>query len=392
VVVWQSQGSAGTDSSASSVQARRFRADGTPRGPSFQVNTLTSGEQYQPAVAVAPDGRFVVVWSSDVSSGSDADGRSVQARRFGADGAPLGAEFQVNVSTPFNQDYPAVAADGGGFVIAWQSEVSAGTDTDGQSVQLRRYSAAGAPLGPELQVNSFTLENQMLPKVARAATGELVVAWSSGASPGTDSSAFSALGRRFAADGSPVGTDFQINDFTPGNQFPFGVAFGAEGEFVVAWQSYGSYGDDDDSYGIQARRFGADGTPLEGQFQVNTVTTGYQISPALAADAGGGFAVAWASASSAGGDVDRASVQARLFAHDGTPRGGQFQVNVWTTHLQFEPAVAAGPNGDLVVVWSSYGSAGGDDSGFSVQARRWDALFRDGFESGSAGRWSAIAP
>ena len=83
-VAWTSFGSAGSDQSNGSVQARRYRQDGTPiDGAEFQVNTLTTELQADPALSAGIDGDFVIAWSSAVSAGSDSDEFSVQARRFG---------------------------------------------------------------------------------------------------------------------------------------------------------------------------------------------------------------------------------------------------------------------------------------------------------------------
>ncbi|HEV8268180.1 MAG TPA: hypothetical protein VGR00_08110, partial [Thermoanaerobaculia bacterium] len=42
--------------------------------------------------------------------------------------SPLGGEFRVNGTTTLNQQYPAVAAlSAGGFVVVWSSNVGSGT-------------------------------------------------------------------------------------------------------------------------------------------------------------------------------------------------------------------------------------------------------------------------
>jgi hypothetical protein len=71
-----------------------------------------------------------------------------------------------------------------------------------------------------------------------------------------------------------------------------------------------------------------------------------------------------------------------------SPNGGEFQVNTYTTNDQRVPAVAVDGQGNFVVAWQSYSSSGTDTSYSSIQAQRYDALFRDGFESGTTGRWS----
>ena len=55
-----------------------------PIGPEVQANTYTTFGQWAPAVTVAPDGTFVVTWSSETSSGDDTSNESIQLRRFHA--------------------------------------------------------------------------------------------------------------------------------------------------------------------------------------------------------------------------------------------------------------------------------------------------------------------
>ncbi|KAB2966652.1 MAG: hypothetical protein F9K18_05285 [Thermoanaerobaculia bacterium] len=391
VVAWASEGSPGTDP-LSSVQARRYDTGGIPLGDQFQVNSYTTNSQYFPAVTVAGQGGFVVVWLSWGSTGTDNDEGSIQGQRFDAIGTPLGGEFQVNGYTTGLQEYPRVASDGlGNFVVVWHSSGSFGDDPAG-SVQAQRFGSDGTPLGAQFQVNSFTTENQTYPAVAVDFQGHFVVVWQSFGSSGTDQDNWSIQAQRFDAGGTPLGAEFQVNSYTSDYQGEPAVAADSQGNFVVAWSSVGSFGNDTSGLSIQAQRFAADGTPLGAQFQVNSYTTGDQRYPAVAADSRGGFVVAWQSFGSSGSDNDSLSVQGRRFDSLGNPLGGQFQVNSYTTSSQKRAAVATDALGDFVVVWESNGSSGTDQDGQSIQAQRFDGLFRDGFEAGDTARWSGVVP
>ena len=50
-------------------------------------------------MAAAPDGDFVVVWESNGSSGTDTSSWSIQGQRYASNGSTLGAQFQVNTYT-----------------------------------------------------------------------------------------------------------------------------------------------------------------------------------------------------------------------------------------------------------------------------------------------------
>ena len=372
VVVWHSDGSggAGADTNSFSIQAKRFTALGVPNGDQFQVNTYTVGPQREPAVAPDGAGGFVVVWQSAGSSGTDTDFTSIQGQRFTAAGLPAGGEFQVNTYTTLGQASPAVAADqAGGFVVVWQSYGSGGTDTSATSVQAQRFAANGAPVGGELQVNTYTTDDQYDVAAAPYAGG-FVIVWASEKGDGSDTNLASIQAQAFGA-AAPFGSQFQVNSYTTGTQRAPAVTAVAGGGITVVWQSDASRETDRSLASVQAQRFDAGGSPLGAQFQVNTYTTGDQATPAVGQDGGDGFVVVWASAGSTGTDRLGTSAQARAFDGVGTPRGPEFQVNTYTTSVQGAYAVGADGSGGFVVLWDSLGSAGSDFEAQSVQAQRF---------------------
>ena len=370
--VWTSGGSSGGDTSSSSVQGQRFAAGGAALGGEFQVNTYTSSGQSSPSVASDAEGDFVVVWTSNGSSGGDTLTFSVQGQRYAAGGAALGGQFQVNTYTTNRQFTPSVASDAeGDFTVVWASNGSSGSDTSLYSIQGRRYAAGGAALGGEFQVNTYTTSNQQYPSVASDAEGDFVVSWHSDGSSGGDTSLYSVQGQRYAAGGTLLGGQFQVNTYTTSDQRYLSVASDAEGNFVVVWQSTGSSGGDASSTSVQGQRYAAGGALLGGQFQVNTYTTNDQRYPSVASDAEGDFVVVWQSNGSSGGDTSSTSVQGQRYAAGGAPLGGQFQVNTYATSGQFFSSVASDAEGDFVVVWTSTGSSGGDTLIDSVQGQRF---------------------
>ncbi len=393
VVVWQSYGSAGTDDSYDSIHAQRFSADGAPAGTEFQVNSYTFYRQTEPDVVMRPAGDFVVVWNSDPAAGDSY--WSIEGQRFSAIGNPLGSQFRVNSLTANRQDKAAIAAaPDGRFVVVWESRGSGGSDTELMSIQGQRFAADATPVGGQFQVNSYTPGQQLLPAVGVGPAGFFVVVWQSTGSNGTDDSETSILGQRFSASGAPVGGEFQVNGYTTGEQVLPSVAVNPSGEALVAWQSAGSPGDDSSSSSIQGQRYDAFGTPVGGQFQINAYTTSSQVRPSVTADPTGQFVVTWQSSSSPGDDSSSTSVQGQRFDFAGNPVGEQFQINAYTTGSQAAPAVRADPNGGFVVVWDSATSAGTDSSGRSVQGQRYlpTLVFADGFESGNTFAWSQTVP
>jgi len=371
VVVWYGVGSYGTDTSYSSIQARRFRANGVAKGIDFQVNTYTHSIQDWPNVAVGPQEDFVVVWQSMYSEGTDAR-QSIHGQRFADSGTPIGSQFQVNSYTTDAQVLPRASLDPQGrFVVVWMSLGSYGTDNSGGSAQGQRFDDSGTPDGGQFQVNTYWTDWQRYPAVAADGQGDFVVVWQSKGSDGTDNSQASIQAQRFDDAGALEGEQFQVNSYVTSLQYRPALAVNGLGSFVVAWESDGSDGTDTDAWSVQAQRFDDTGTPQGDQFQVNTYTTNNQSNPAVGLDSQGAFVAVWESRGSHGTDTDDLSVQAQFYDASGKPVGGEFQVNSYTLDKQRAPSVTPiDPEGNFVVVWESLYSDG-TDTDWSVQAQRF---------------------
>jgi Ca2+-binding RTX toxin-like protein len=264
VVIWSRFGSPG----AYEVVGQRFDATGQAVGSSFAVNTETSGWQRFVSSATLSDGSFVVTWSSD---GQDGSGYGIYAQRFSATGTAIGSEFRVNTETQNPQLYGAIAAlSDGGFVITW---TSGGQDGSGTGVYGQRYTAAGTAVGAEFRINTHTHLDQYDSSVAALAGGGFVVTWTSNSTLDGDGSGRGIFGQRFTAAGVAVGDEFQVNVVVTNDQSYSSALALQDGGFLVSWQSLG---EDGDAWGIFARRYDANGTALGTAFQVNENGEGNQ--------------------------------------------------------------------------------------------------------------------
>ena len=374
-VVWVSEGSLyGPDVSSLSIEGQCFAADRTPTGFQFQANAYVTGDQAFPRIGTQPNGAFVVIWESPGSSG-DTSSTSVLVRRFSSDcSSALGAETLVNEFTTSSQGHPALGmASDGGFVVVWESYGSPGADNFASSIQGRLFASDGSPSGGQFQVNTYSYSYQILPTVDVASNGDFVVAWQSASSDGgAPDTTTSIRARRFASDGTPQGDDFQVNTFTLGVSVtePWYPSVGVEGDgdFIVVWSSEGSVGADVD-FSIQGQRFASDGMAVGGQFQVNELTTGSQLYPKVSVDSEGDFLVTWQSDVSAGTDTAGQSIAVRFFDSAGGSMGNEFQVNSYTTGEQGSPTLHRFPDDQVLMVWDSSASGGIDSKDSSVQAR-----------------------
>ena len=242
---------------------------------------------------------------------------------------PFGSEFQVNTYTSIQQGCPSAASlTDGSFVIAWESEnyydYGASQDGDQDGIFAQRYSSGGAPLGTEFQVNTYTTGQQQPPSVSGLSSGGFVIVWQGDYQDGDRTGCF---GQRFDSGGAVTGTEFQVNTYTTSDQGYPRVAGLSAGGFVVVWQSEPSQ--DGDAYGVFGQRFDSSGAMAGNEFQVNTYTSSNQGLPRAAALSGGGFVVVWES----GGQHDGESygIFGQRYDSSGAGTGTEFQINTYTS-------------------------------------------------------------
>jgi len=296
VAVWQSSTQ---DGSEYAVIGRRYDAGGGPLGAEFQVNDYTTSSQVFPSVAADSAGNFVVVWERTGPSTS-----GIFGRRWSSSGAPLGAEFRLDTFTTNNPASPMVASDGvGNFVVVWSSFHQPSSTV---AVHGRRYGSTGAPTGDEFLVNTFATSFAIAPSVSMDSSGGFVVVWQSS----QEVSSYGVFGRLFDGAGAPLGTEFRVNTYTPSYQGVPSVTMDAGGGFVVVW-----HGDlqDGSQLGVFGQRYDGMGAPLGTEFRVNSYTTGSQGVPAVGGRPGGGFVVVW---QSEGQDGSVAGIFGRRFCSD----------------------------------------------------------------------------
>lgn len=344
VVAWQTSAyqNLAQDGSKYGVYGQRYSAAGAAAGGEFRVNTYTLNDQSDPSVAALSGGGFVVTWTSfaTAAAGQDGSRSGVYGQLYNAAGAPVGGEFRVNTYTNLDQAFSSVAGlSGGGFVVTWQSDVKDGSS---YGVFAKRYSATGAPAGGEFRVNTHVTFAQARPSIASLSNGGFVVTWQSA---GQDNSGWGVYGQRYNATGVRVGGEFRVNTQAALDQWNPSVAGLSDGGFVVTWHSFGQ---DGALNGVYGQRYSATGAPAGAEFRVNTVTSGNQDFPSVAGLSDGGFIVTFQSNNSGGG------IYGQRYSAAGAPVGAEFQVNTTAagTARRF-PSVARLNNGGFVVTWDT---------------------------------------
>ncbi len=316
------------------IYMQRISASGGPVGGVLQINSFTQGRQEFPRIAANPGGRFVVVWKSETSPG-DTDGSSVRGRVFRADGSPVGNDFQVNVSTSGNQRQAVVGmANDGSFVAAWYDDDGSGR---GREIRMRRFAADGSPLSGEVQVNTIQDSAQYDPDIAVAPDGRFVIVWG-------DAETDTVRARRYAANGQPLdATEIQVN--TVGGDAAPEVGIDASGAFMVTWHSRTSTGNDNSFTSVQARGFGWNGIATSPQKQMNQRIDDDQFDADVVGVGGGAFFVVWKSQSR-----DPVASRDQPSAGRGITSQGEFQGPEITIEASTFPRVGSNRQGDSIVI------------------------------------------
>jgi hypothetical protein len=174
VIVWEDD--AGSDG-AYQVKARGFDAAGTQRFAQRTVNQVSAGQQLKPAIAMAADATFVVAWED---SGNN-EFYQIKARRFGADGEPRGGNMTINAASGGQQQQPSIAMDPydngssrGRFVVTWEDDLN---DNDAYQVKARAFRADGTVEMGQVTINRNSRGQQLRPSVTLGRDGRFVVAW-----------------------------------------------------------------------------------------------------------------------------------------------------------------------------------------------------------------------
>jgi hypothetical protein len=327
VVTWQDGQGSNAD-----VLARCYDAQGTPLGAAFPVNTATAGEQSEPEVAMAPDGRFLVVWQAVDSGPVSGMYSGVFARLFADDGTPLGDEFRVDQGSATTAGQPGVDVDGrGNFVVVW----------GGSAIRYQRFDGDGNRLGAEATIEAGPLDYSGNPEVAVNARGEFVIAYNASQYTTSRYVTFDAAGRQLASgqmdnaydigldlndqgffvissvvytgltnpymalvaqvydvNGAAVGTPITVTGGKNGGLdwdiYESAVAM-SDGGFVVSWRDYDFNPNGTDwHHGIYFARFDLDGRSLGAEVKASDYDTGaFNMNPAAALTRAGRLTLVW---------------------------------------------------------------------------------------------------
>jgi hypothetical protein len=320
-------------------------------GPEFQANVTTAGDQILPAVAVAPDGGFMVVWTQNANPLSSHPSFDLFGRIYNADGSPRTGEIPL-YDTPLTGYQPRarVAANAGGeYMVVWSNDRYASL-----KIQARLYAPDGHPLGGVIPLASSLPSGVPVfspPDVTTDPAGGFLVAWNSFGIPGSSS----IVTRRFDAQGNPIGSPVAF-DAQYSGESPRLATFPGGG-FLAVWAWVGSLTDSFVS-DLWAQRLDASGRTVGASFLLNPESRELGGRPLLTpvTYADGGFSVIWIPVQPLFPVAE--GMWARRFNADGTPAGDLTMIHPPFAAITTAPAALALPSGDTWVLWDFAGSPG----------------------------------
>jgi hypothetical protein len=341
LVAWQ-------DPSTFRLRARRISASGIPGDEVGGLPELPfdfSG----PAVAVAPSGRWLVVWTQPAGAdqiglaGALFDEEDLLVRLF---------ELPDPIPDPgglvISSGGLVAALPGGGFAVALTIGIQEDpladplnpSDTD---AYVLRLDDQGLEVGGAVRLHADAEDFQVATDVGASGAG-IVVAWTSWSREIEDDR--EALVRVFGLDLSPLSGEVAVNESPIPPDVAAGsvdLAVGPDGRFVVAWEGEAAGGGVPDVF---LRAFDAAGDAVGAEARVGSPGISRAIPSADAAGDGVVWVVWVDVLPPPAGPLPVLVVRARPYDLSGTAEGAALAVE---TIQGSGPAVVAGDRGALVV-------------------------------------------
>ncbi|HVR97183.1 MAG TPA: hypothetical protein VMW27_11250, partial [Thermoanaerobaculia bacterium] len=308
------------------IQGRLLDRDGRPRGTAFRLDDGSTAP-WSPDVATDVAGNFMVTWTAQ-STGA------IRGRVFSPSGAPLTTELDVAPPASYTTGPRIVAEREGGFTVLWHAATS---------LQRRRYTAGGQPLGPA----EVLVSGPVFRDLSAAAHGDhgVVAVWTT--------QGLQVAGGIFQPGEAAVLFSAHIYSASAASRFYFegallAVASRPDDSFLVTWWDIV-----DNWPAVSTRAFTATGQPLgTAPLRVDD-PEGPNFNAPIGLDAtvdsDGNFVVGWQGGHAQ--EIGRLTIWTRTLSPDGTPRGPVVE-SAEASH--YDPAhlvLAGGREGRALLLW-----------------------------------------
>ena len=307
-----------------------------PVNSSFPVNTTISGNQAAPAIAAREDGSgYFTAWDQPALD-------FVDGRLFTDDGAPITPELLLDSTVDNDQFDPSLAALENGRVVVTFTDLSADIGGD---ISARLFTSTGKAVGADFFVNKDSQDDSDS-DVSALADGGFVVTWTRDFGSGNKDVRAQILNSNGSLRDSVISVDEDITLDTNSSQ----VTGLANGNFVVVWEQEPVAGGNTE---VAYRIYNRSGAAVTSATLIDTPGSINNEDIQIVALNDGGFAVACTSNRfGAGRDI-----ALRIFNANGTPRTGFLQANGLANDGnqvgdEINPTLTVLSNGDIVVGWN----------------------------------------
>ena len=360
IAVWESYRQ---DRSGYGIYAQKFNAELAKVGSEVLVNTFTSRNQLDPAIAELSNGEILIAWESyqDQRVRTYRSGRQrifydygVYAQRFDSALNKIDSEFRVNEYTDYSQVDPTILAlSNGGFAIAWETFKQDGSS---YGIAMKTYDSAAQTVSPETIINSQHRGSQIDPSLIQLNDEIIVAAWQDRDLNSGDISA-----QLLDLDLNLLGSFFTVNTSTDRSQYGIELTPLAENKFLASWTSniFGSsfFGDND----INAKIFEL---PVEEEEEEVEIGEEFQIADNNSDDSharqiiksfgDGRYIVVWSAETDLFNSDTTNGVFAKIIDASGNTLVETFQVSDINPNFETQPDVAVANDGSFVVTWTLY--------------------------------------
>lgn len=172
--------------------------------------------------------------------------------------------------------------------------------------------------------------------------------------------------------GDPVGSEFQVNTYTSDYQISPSVALNASGECVVVWSSYRQ---DWGGYCVYVQLLDSLGQKVGSAFPAHNWSSDNQINPDVAMGGGGNYSVVYQTTRDyqPGNGTYNNGIRQRFLSISGQPMP-DIPIYIGDSPDEYDPAVALRSEGFLqcATVWTEADSDGGGEGIFGSLPWRWN--------------------
>lgn len=320
--------------------------DPTPQaiGAEIRVNNSETGIQAESAITTLNNGNYVVSWQ-------DQDDSNFYAQIYSAAGAEIGSELQINTSALTDTDSLEITAtSGGGFAAVWQGENIVGSTRS----YLQVFNSSGAKIGSESLLSSLEATRIGENSITELSDGSIIVAYTQDDYSGEQA----ALAQRYSAAGTKIGSSFLLSDSSIGDQNDVKVTALDNGGFAASWISTSGAVKE-----LQARTF--DSSMNKTGFETTVYNTSSNlINGDIEALDNGDYVLAWRQ-----GPDFNSTIFTQRYTSTGTTVFSEFEVS---TGQEPDAGFVTGTNinvlanGNYMVSWNT-NVIDGDANGISAQ-------------------------